>query len=395
MFLRLLNEFERNCDMKLNVNVGDVQLTTPLLLGSGYITERTDFYRRAAARGCSGIVTRSLKLNVPIERQQVPAPRYAPHGEDSILNCEWGNEEPWESWRDQKIKGVREIGGSLVLSLSGRDIDGCAALITILDRASPDAYEVNVSCSHSGELHGNLNLDLDHLGHLLNRIRPLTERPIWIKLSYSSILLSMAKTAEECGADAIVCTNSIGPGLLIDTRTGKPNLGIQGGAGGLTGHAIFPIALQCVSKLSKLLSIPVVGVGGISTADHVVQMMMAGASAVQLYTEPALRGPRMFEKLVEDLNQYLNDHPEFNYLRDVVGMTHQYAQEHQFSSPPPIVIEENCTGCLDCVPACHFNAIRFVNGQNGKIVQVTDNCNGCNACVGVCPPEYNALIAST
>jgi len=92
----------------------------------------------------------------------------------------------------------------------------------------------------------------------------------------------MAQQAEELGANAIVCTNSIGPGMLIDTKTAKPKLGIKSGGGGVTGKAIFPIALWCVHQLSETLGIPVVGCGGIFTADDVIQMLMAGASAVQL-----------------------------------------------------------------------------------------------------------------
>lgn len=75
----------------------------------------------------------------------------------------------------------------------------------------------------------------------------------------------MAKKAEELGADAIVCTNTIGPGLIIDTRTGIPKLGVKNGAGGVSGKAIFPIALRCVYELSRSVQIPIVGVGYFAT----------------------------------------------------------------------------------------------------------------------------------
>lgn len=208
-----------------------------------------------------------------------------------MLNCEWGNEKPWTNWRDKELQTAKEIGGAIVISISGRDVEGCKQLIHELDLFEPSAYEINVSCAHSGELHGNLNLDIRHLQNILGIIRPITKRPIWVKLSYSSIFLDMAMTAEQNGADAIVCTNSIGPGLYLDPESGRPLLSIMGGAGGLTGNAIFPIALQCVYKLYKHLQIPIVGVGGISTAEHVIQMMLAGASAVQLVHCPCLAWP--------------------------------------------------------------------------------------------------------
>lgn len=379
--------------MDIKTKVGSVVLNSPLLIGSGYITEDTSFYARSVARGCAGMVSRSLKFSVPRERQRVPAPRYVVTKQGSMLNCEWGNEKPWTNWRDGEFRRAKEIGGVTVISLSGRDIESCKRLIAALNPLKPDAYEINVSCAHSGELHGNLNLNIGHLRLVLQSIRSLTNCPIWIKLSYSSILVDMAVVAEQNGADAIVCTNSIGPGLFLDPETGRPLLGIMGGAGGLTGEAIFPIALQCVYKLRKHLSIPIVGVGGIGTAEHVIQMMLAGASAVQLYTAPALHGPRVFEEIAEGLKSYLGNHRRFSSLEQLIGYSHTLQEKHVFTTPPPMVIEDACTGCVECASSCAFDALKFVNRGVGQpnLVVIKDNCIGCNACVGVCPPEFNAL----
>lgn len=379
--------------MSLKTKVGTIELNGPLLIGSGYITEDTSFYARSVTRGCAGMVSRSLKLNVPKERQRVPAPRYVVTNDGSMLNCEWGNEKPWTNWRDKEFRFAKEISGEIIISMSGRDVDSCKQLIRELDPFEPDAYEINISCAHSGELHGNLNLDIEHLRYALRTIRLLTKRPIWVKLSYSSILLDMAVAAEQNGADAIVCTNSIGPGLYLDPQSGRPLLGITGGAGGLTGAAIFPIALQCVYKLYKHLQIPIVGVGGISTADHVIQMMLAGASAVQLYTAPALHGPRVFEDITKDLRGYLEGHARFSSLSDLVGYSHTLPEQHVFEAPAPKVIADDCTGCLECASSCAFDALKFTSRgpDKPKLVVIKDNCIGCNACVGVCPPEFNAL----
>ena len=288
----------------LQTNVGKVALNTPLLLASGYITETPEFFLKTS--GCSGMVTRSLKKNPPPERKNIPAPRYVVFDDGkSMLNCEWGNSTPWTEWYEHGVADVKNSGGSLILSISGRVIEDCSSLIKKFDEIDIDAFEINVSCSHSGAVHGNLNIDIEHLKELLTKIRPLTGKPIWVKLSYSSYLLDMAKIAEKLNADAIVCSNSIGPGLFIDTETGLPKLGIKGGAGGVTGKAIFPIALNCVYQLAQTVKIPIVGIGGISTADDVVQMMMAGASAVQLYTAPAITGPEVFRDIVNDLTNYL------------------------------------------------------------------------------------------
>lgn len=381
--------------MQTETKIGSVNLQTPLLLASGYITETPEFFLRAQPYGCSGIVTRSLKQHVPLERSRITAPRYAVFGQDSMLNCEWGNEKPWTEWRDGGVHQVKNTGCPIIISLSGRDIESCLHLIKTFDELGVDAYEINISCSHSGALHGNLNVDVLHLEQLMKNVRGVTKTPIWIKLSYSNLLLSMAKRAQELGADAIVCTNSIGPGMLIDTKTAKPKLGIKGGGGGVTGKAIFPIALWCVHQLSQNLTIPVVGCGGIFTADDVIQMLMAGASAVQLYTAPALKGPAVFKRIMTGLQKFLSENPQYASVDSLIGITQNNTREHRFSSPRPVVIEEKCTGCGICIQSCSFDALSMVprSGQKALAV-INDNCISCNACVGVCPPKFDAIHSS-
>lgn len=379
----------------LATKVGAMELTTPLLLASGYITETPEFFLKARPHGCAGIVTRSLKEHVPSDRINIPVPRYAVFHSKSMLNCEWGNERPWTEWRDTGVAAVRETGSPLIISLSGRDPRSCANLMRTFDQQKVDAYEVNVSCSHSGALHGNLNVDVEHLRNLMGIIRAATATPIWIKLSYSTQLVQMALIAEELGADAIVSTNSIGPGMLIDTRSARPEVGIAGGGGGLTGEAIFPIALWCVHQLANKLSIPVVGVGGIGTADEAIQMLMAGASALQLYTAPALRGPQVFARIQQGIMRFLVENPRYGTVSGLIGITKQYTQEHRYSAPKPRVIAEKCTGCTLCVAACAFDALSMVERPGERALAViADNCISCNACVGACPPKFDAIVAT-
>ena len=101
--------------MNLSVQVNGISFNTPIILASGYITETPSFFMEAIPHGCSAIVTRSLKKIVPDERKRVPVPRYAIiPGEDSMLNCEWGNEFGWDNWRDQWVRQVKEDRKSVV-----------------------------------------------------------------------------------------------------------------------------------------------------------------------------------------------------------------------------------------------------------------------------------------
>lgn len=376
----------------LKTKVGSVEFDTPLILASGYITETPFFFLKAKQFGCAGMVTRSLKENVPYERLLTPVPRYAVINGDTMLNCEWGNEQPWTHWYGSWAKQVKDSGVPFVVSLSGRDIDGCKRLIRKFDEIGVNAYEVNISCAHSGTLHGNLNINKFHLKDVMESIRPLTETPIWIKLAYSPWIVEMAQEAERSGANAIVCTNTIGPGLLIDTETSQPRLGIKGGAGGVSGKAIFPIALECVYQISQHIHIPVVGVGGIGTAEDVIQMLMAGATAVQLYTLPALKGPAVFGEIIRGLKGFLQRHPEYKTITDLTGISHQWRQDHNFYALKPVISEEKCGGCKNCYASCAFDAIVLKEGDNNHVTAtINENCISCNACSGVCPPEFNAI----
>lgn len=368
----------------LSTSVGVIQMETPLLLASGRITETPDFFFLAQPFGCAGMITRSLRENVPSERMNVPAPRYHIIDRETLLNCEWSNENHWSYWRNIWTDSVKKSGGNIIISLSGRDIESCIHLIKSFDEVGVDAYEINISCSHSGAIHGNLNTDMDWLKKILGGIRPITTTPIWIKLSYSHSLIEMARIAEALGADAIVCTNTIGPGLILDIESGKSVLGIEGGAGGVSGRAIFPIALRCVYELYNNVSIPIVGVGGISSTSDTIQMLMAGASAVQLYTAPSLIGPEVFKEIITGLNKYIDNHDQFKSLKDIVGFAHSHKNKHhQLVAPIPEWHHEKCTFCGNCLKACHFNAISIIDFNRVEIDRSC--CVSCTACVGMCP----------
>jgi len=122
---------------------------------------------------------------------------------------------------------------------------------------------------------------------------------------------------------------------------------------------------------------------------------MAGASAVQLYTAPALKGPTVFGRVTTGLQRFLAENPKHTSVKDLIGLTLSKTGEHQFSSPPPVVIEERCTGCGICIQSCAFDALSMVRRAEKKpLAVIADNCISCNACVGVCPPKFNAIEAS-
>lgn len=379
---------------ELTTQIGSVKLDTPLLLAAGHITETPEFFLDASKLACAGMVTCSLRESLPADRRNA-SPRYAIFDSGhSMLNCEWGSSIPWSYWRDYGVGVVKSAGGAIIVSLSGRDINSCAKLIREFDKVGVDAYEINISCAHSGAIYGDLSIDFPHVQKLMMKIRRMTKTPLWVKLSYSSLLLDMAKFVEKHGADAIVCTNGIGPGMFIDIKTATPRLGIMGGAGSVTGRVIFPIALNCVYQLAKTVDIPIIGCGGITSANEAIQMLMAGAKAVELYTEPALHGAEIFTEIAAGIRNYLSNESESGQpacsLDNLIGVALHARDESCYTSNIPTITDWQCAICNDwqcsacrrCVKACNFGAIEVKPASRTPIIN--EKCVGCSVCADVC-----------
>jgi dihydroorotate dehydrogenase (NAD+) catalytic subunit len=177
------------------------------------------------------------------------------------------------------------------------------------------AYELNVSCPNTA--HGGIQFGSDprSLDEVVTKARHATQRPLIVKLSPNvTSIAQMAHVAQEGGADAISLVNTF-VGMAIDPLSRKPR--IANVTAGLSGPAIKPIALRMVYDASKAVKIPVIGMGGISTAADVAEFMLAGASAVQVGTA-SYWDPRATEKIVGELEQWCSDH-EVARLADLTG----------------------------------------------------------------------------
>jgi dihydroorotate dehydrogenase (NAD+) catalytic subunit len=362
----------------IQVSVGNVTLDSPAMLASGTLGEFPEILTCALQKGAGAVVTRTIREAVDPSRSRTPIPRYFICN-GTMLNCEWGNNRPWVYWWSE---GVDEVSrhGPLVLSMSGRDIAGVAHLIQKFEEKDIVAYELNISCPHSNTLFGQVNEDCEHLCRLLKAAKRVTSRPIWIKLGWSSYLNQMARVSEEYGANAVVATNSFGPGLAIDVETGIPRLGIVGGLGGVSGSAIRPLSLGVVFELVQTLSIPVIGCGGISSTSDVLESLMAGASAVQLYTAAFLNGLDVFHQINTGLIDYLL-RKGLHSIDDIHGVAQDKANVNSFGRVIPSIDASHCTGCGRCLEVCLWNALP--SKMPGDIDK--NLCIGCNACAYVCP----------
>lgn len=229
-------------------------------------------------------------------------------GVDAVINEELEKLRP--HYQD---KVIANIGGSAV-----NDYVETAKRISQHDMVG--ALELNISCPnvHSGGI--QFGTDPEMAAEVTRKVKAVSQKPVYVKLSPNvTDIVAMAKAVEAAGADGISMINTL-VGMRFNLKTGKPI--IANGTGGYSGPAIFPVALRMVHQVSKAVSIPVIGMGGISCAQDVIEMMIAGASAVAIGCQN-LVDPYACQTIIHDLNEEL-DRMGIKDINDIVGLSHQY-----------------------------------------------------------------------
>jgi dihydroorotate dehydrogenase (NAD+) catalytic subunit len=204
----------------------------------------------------------------------------------------------------------------VIANIAAVDVNGYVEVIEKLnDEPSIAIHEINVSCPNVDKGCFKFESDPKALTLLIKTIKKVSKKPIYIKLApqVTDIVL-MAKTAEEAGADGLVLINTV-PGMRIDINNGKPIMANK--IGGMSGPTIKPIALRAVYLCSQAVNIPIIGCGGISNAEDVIEMMYAGAAAVQVGSEN-LVDPYACPKIINDLPKLMQK-LKISNLIDIIG----------------------------------------------------------------------------
>lgn len=176
--------------------------------------------------------------------------------------------------------------------------------------------EVNISCPNLHKGGVNFGSDPKSAAEVTAAVRKATRKPIYIKLSPNvTSITEIAKACEDAGADGLSLINTL-LGMRIDIKTRKPVLANK--TGGLSGRAIFPVALRMVYEVYRAVKIPIIGMGGVASAEDVIEMMMAGATAVQVGAEN-LRNPYACREIIEDLPRVMAE-LGIERLRDIIGV---------------------------------------------------------------------------
>ena len=204
----------------------------------------------------------------------------------------------------------------VIANISGFTVDEYVYCCEKIDKEDQvGIIEVNVSCPN---VHGGgmaFGTSAENVYNVTKRVKAVTTKPVYIKLSPNvTDIVSIAKAAEDAGADGISLINTM-LGMRINLKTGKPI--IANTMGGFSGPAIFPVALRMVYQVAHAVKIPVIGMGGVSSAEDVIEMMYAGATAVQVGAAN-LKNPYACKEIIEDLPRVMAKY-NIKDLNDIIG----------------------------------------------------------------------------
>lgn len=301
---------------RLSVNLCGEELDNPVIPASGTFGYGYEF---AELYDINCLGTFSFKGTTKEPRFGNPTPRIA-ECTAGMINAVGLQNPGVDKVISEELPRLKKCFNKKVMAnVSGFSIDEYAYTCEKLDSQEQVGWlEVNVSCPnvHGGGM--SFGTDPRAAAEVTKAVKAVTKKPVIIKLSPNvTDIVSIAKACEDAGADGISLINTL-LGMRIDLRTKKPV--IANTMGGFSGSAIFPVALRMVYQVSSAVNIPVVGMGGVSSAEDVIEMMLAGATAVEIGAAN-LVDPFICKKIVESLPAAADKY-NINELKDIIGGAH-------------------------------------------------------------------------
>jgi dihydroorotate dehydrogenase (NAD+) catalytic subunit len=263
----------------LRVRLAGIEMKTPVLLASGTAGYGTEVAGVTDLAFVGAIVTKTV-TEEPREGNRPPRLAETPGG---LLNAIGLENVGIDRFLDEKLAAAAALGPPVVVSVAGQDAAGFGRLAALVGtRTETAAVEVNISCPNVERARRPAWDDPDAAAAITAAVRRATDKPVLVKLSPNTAdALGVAEAAVRAGADGLVVANTL-PGMRIDVAAGRPVLG--NATGGLSGRALLPVNLALVWRIAGALSVPIVGSGGVATAEDAMEYLMAGASAVQVGT---------------------------------------------------------------------------------------------------------------
>lgn len=286
----------------------------PLLLASGTCGYGDEIDRTLDLDTLGGLVTKAV---TPEPRAGNPAPRVAEFTAGMLNSIGLAN-VGLAAFRQEKLPWLRDRlqRARLLINVAGRTVDDYLQVVSALDHEPGFVgFELNVSCPNVKEGGAVFSTREDLLGEVVGAVRAITRRPLIVKLSPNVPDIGrLAEVAVQAGADGLTLINTI-PGLLFDTTTRRPLLGA--GAGGVSGPAVLPVGVHAVYQARQRVGVPIIGVGGINSADDAIQYLLAGASLVEIGTA-SFADPRAAARVLSGLVRYGRRH-HIQHIHELIG----------------------------------------------------------------------------
>ena len=301
-------------DNRLEISLSGVTLDNPVIPASGtfgFGQEMSEVYDI----NCLGSL--SFKGTTREARYGNPLPRIAECGNYGMINAVGLQNPGVEAVVEHELPELRRIFRKpIIANVSGFSIEDYQYACAKLDKEEQVAIlEVNISCPnvHNGGM--AFGTSPEAAAEVTRAVKAVTTKPVYMKLSPNvTDIVAIAKACEEAGADGLCLINTM-LGMRIDIRRRKPIIANR--YGGYSGPGIFPIALRMVNQVARATKLPIIGCGGISTAEDVVEMMMAGATAVEIGAAN-LVNPAVCKQIVDELPALL-DELKISRLQDIIG----------------------------------------------------------------------------
>ena len=303
-----------NCvakDTLLATDLCGIKMKTPILTGSGTFGFGEEFADFVDLSSIGGVVVKGTTLkprrgNDGVRITETPA---------GMLNC-IGLENPGvEVFLKETLPRIRQYDMNVIVNISGSSVEDYGLLAEKLDATDIAAIEVNISCPNVKEGGIVFGTDPKAAAAVTRAVKSHTGKPVIVKLSPNvTDIVCMAKAVEDAGADAISLINTL-LGMQIDIRTWTPVLGNI--TGGLSGPCVKPVAVRMVWQVAQAVHVPIIGMGGIMSAEDAVEFFLAGASAVAIGTAN-FTDPICITKISDELAAYLAAHRLEN-IHDLIG----------------------------------------------------------------------------
>ncbi len=282
----------------LSVKIGEVTLQNPVTPASGAFS--WEYNDVIDLNRLGGLVAKTICRE---PRLGNPTPRMA-ETEGGIIQSIGLPGKGIEYFIDHIVPEYAKFKPPLIVSVSSESIEDFAALAGELSVPDVDVIEANISCPTRNSTGGNFAMHEDYTRAAVRAIRDKTSKPLWVKLSPNAgDIVSIARAAEEAGADALVIANTF-LALKIRTDNFRPALGNK--FGGLVSPALKPIVLRMVYQVAKAVKVPIIGIGGVTKAEDVVEYMLAGASAVGV-GYAGFRNPTALITIIDDLAAWCDE----------------------------------------------------------------------------------------